>query len=111
MDTSKAFGGTQPRAFKRIAVIIFAFTASAGLMFALFAYTPETRIQKITKAVGLPYHAKPIPACGSFAGSSEIWEQSQLKYEKTRDDKFTYVLALPFKMRSGAFPMTSHTVI
>lgn len=91
MDTSKALGGVQSRLFKRIAVTVFAFTLSAGIMFALFTYAPEKHLQRLSNAVGIPFKARPIPECGGFVGSNEIWEESQSKYQHLRDDKFTYV--------------------
>ncbi|OAQ64947.1 exostoses (multiple)-like 3 [Pochonia chlamydosporia 170] len=92
MDTSKALGGVQSRVFKRIAITVLAFTLSAGIMVALFTYAPEKHLQRISNAVGIPFKAWPIPQCGGFIGSNEIWEASQTKYQHLRDDKFTIAM-------------------
>lgn len=93
MDASKPLGGIQPRLFKRIATIILAFALSAGIIFGLFTYAPEKYLQHMSNAVGISFGTRPIPRCGDFAGSNEIWKESQTKYRNLRDDKFTYGLA------------------
>jgi hypothetical protein len=99
MDASKALGGVQSRPLKRLAIVVFAFTLSAGIMFGLYKYTPANHMQRFSNAVTTPFSARPIPQCGGFVGSNEIWEQSQTKYQSLRDDKFTYVGSISCQIR------------
>ncbi|KAK2608744.1 hypothetical protein QQS21_002733 [Conoideocrella luteorostrata] len=92
MDVSKPLGGVHSRLARRIAIWIFAFTASAGFMFALFAYAPEKQFLRISDVVAAPFKATKIPQCGNFTGSNEIWAESQLKFQHLRDDKFTIAM-------------------
>ncbi|GAB0138953.1 hypothetical protein EsDP_00007172 [Epichloe bromicola] len=95
MDTSKARGGVLPRLFKRIAFTVFAFTAAAGIVFALFTYAPEAHLQHISetvKAWEAPSKPTKISKCGAFNKTDEIWKESQLKYQHLRDDKFTIAM-------------------
>ncbi|OAA41637.1 EXTL2, alpha-1,4-N-acetylhexosaminyltransferase [Metarhizium rileyi] len=92
MHTSKSLGGVQSRLFKRIAIMVFGFTLSAGIMFGLFTYAPDIHLQRISNAVSIPFEARPIPQCGGFTGSNEIWGASQVKYQSLLDDKFTIAM-------------------
>lgn len=104
METSKAWGGVLPRLFKRIAFTVFAFTAAAGIAFALFTNASEAHLKHISetvKAWEAPSKPTKISKCGAFNETDEIWKESQLKYQHLRDDKFTYVPTLPRQQPSS----------
>ncbi|KAG5983251.1 hypothetical protein E4U55_000475 [Claviceps digitariae] len=96
MDASKMSSSIRYRLFKRVAITVFAFTAAAGITFALFIFAPEEHVRHITQAVKAwesPFKSATSPSkCRAFDASNQFWRDSQLKYQNMPDDKFTIAI-------------------
>ncbi|QUC22442.1 uncharacterized protein UV8b_06683 [Ustilaginoidea virens] len=94
METSKPLGAVNARFFKRVAAWAFVFSLSAGVVLALsfFATERHQRQRFSDAAAASAFKTSPIPKCGAFTGSDQIWEESQLRYRHLRDDKFTIAM-------------------
>lgn len=103
-------GCVRSRTFRRVGAVVLVFSLTAGLMLAIFHFTPEHDLHRLSKNIGEVVGIRPgekarIPTCKSisYAGSAGIWRDAQEKYANLRDDKFTYVQGTvpPFPRYTG----------